>query len=130
MPYNAFIAIDGTEYALNSCSYNVFRGTNAQGEPHGDVDAGKITFSLMGMDKSPFFLWAATEDMKKNGKFIFKDTKNKAQERKTLSFTDAYAVEFQEGWGNSGDSTETVTISARKIEMQGKEVVNEWGGQE
>jgi hypothetical protein len=127
MPYNAFIAIDGTEHALNSCSYTVFRGTNAQGEPHGDVDSGKITFSVTGMDKSPFFLWAATEDMKKSGKIIFKDTKNKTHDRKTLEFTDAYAVEFQEGWGNGGDSVETVTITARTIKMQDKEVKNEWG---
>lgn len=126
MPYNAYIVIDGEEHGLSSCSFSVFRGTNAQGEPQGDVDSGKITFSLTGMDDSPFFLWAATEHMKKDGMILFKDTTNKTQERKKLEFTDAYAVEFQEGWGNAGDSVETVTISARIIKMHGKEVVNEW----
>lgn len=129
MPYNAFIDIGaGKPIPLNNCSYSIYRATNVNGDPHGDVDAGKITFSLIGMDKSPFFEWAATPDMKKTGKILFKDTKEKDKERKVLHFEDAYAVEFQEGWGNSGDSTETVTLTARVIKLNDKSVENEWAG--
>jgi hypothetical protein len=125
MPYNAFVEIDGKSYQLNSCSYSVFRATNGQGEPHSDVDAGKISFSLVGMDKSPFYKWSVQRDMKKDGKIIFKDPKNKDKERKVLEFKNAYAVEFQEGW-NGGDSQETVTLSAKEITMDGASVQNEW----
>jgi hypothetical protein len=127
MPYNAFIDIgEGKPIQISNCSYSVYRATNVNGEPNGDVDSGKISFSLIGMDKSPFWQWAATRDMKKNGKILFKDTREKDKDRKVLIFEDAYAVEFQEAWGNGSDSMETVTLSAKKITLNEKSVENEW----
>ncbi len=127
--------VDGKEAEVIRLSYNFMQYTDQIGQLASEVTGGLIHVSLGSLGDPSRFAWAVTSDMKKSGEIEFIGSHGKTL--KTLKFEDAYCVAYTEEYeaftgGNSGivtikdGATEHLTLSARKISINGESHENTW----
>lgn len=127
MSFKANLAIDGNDYRVLECVYELERDTDQFGKPASDVRGGRLFLQIESSEDTTFFEWMVSSYVRKSGTVTFFKT-NEEAEMKVLEFEDAYLVGYSEEFGSSGNSgmTESLTISAKKIVMGGAEHENNW----
>jgi hypothetical protein len=127
MSFKATLDVDGNQYRVLECSYELERDTDQFGKPASDVRGGKIYLKIESSSNVGFFEWGVSAFTRKAGKITFNKTDDDAA-LKELEFEDAYLVGYREDFGSQGNAgmTESLTISAKKIIMGGAEHENHW----
>ncbi len=127
MSFKATLDVDGNQYRVLECTYDLERDTDQFGKPASDVRGGRIYLTIESSSDTAFFEWMVSSYTRKAGKVVFNKTEEDA-ELKVLEFEDAYMVGYQESFGASGNTgmVESLTISAKKIIMGGAEHENSW----
>lgn len=116
-------------------SYSLEQNVDNIGQPAGEVKGGQITVTIGTNGKDTRFGWMVASDMKQNGTLKFVDSKG--QTSKTLSFTDAYCVGYNEAYeafspGGGGavsikeGAKETLVLSCKEIAVEGESHINSW----
>ncbi|MEM9986866.1 MAG: type VI secretion system tube protein TssD [Bacteroidota bacterium] len=127
MSFKATLDVDGNQYRVLECSYDMERDTDQFGKPASDVRGGKIRLTIESSSDTAFFEWMVSSYTRKAGKVVFNKTEEDA-ELKVLEFEDAYMVGYSESFGSQGNTgmVEHLSISAKKIIMGGAEHENSW----
>lgn len=106
------------------------RKTDDENKPTGVPRGGKIVVrvkALTDTGNADLMHWAVNPEEGKKGKIIFMNPETPTKEMKTLSFEDAYCVNYEEQWEDQIGHYEEITIACKKIEhKQGVKFENSW----
>ena len=109
-------------------SYSLSRDYDPTGRPSGNVRGGVIQITVESSGKPDLFAWMVDPFQKKSGVIKIEDEATAGSSLKEIKFEDAYIVEYSESfhWQGGDNMMESFTISAKKIDVGGNEIVNEW----
>jgi hypothetical protein len=127
MSFKAKLKVAGKELNVLSCNYTLKQETDPTGRPSSITRGGKITVTVEANGDTSFFEWMCNNFERKDGTVVFikRDTDATLKE---LNFKEAYLVDYNENFDNTGDNpiTETFTMSAKEISMGSGTHKNEW----
>ncbi len=127
MAFKAILTVNGKEYNVLNCSYDLFRETDSTGRPSSVTRGGRIKITLESTEDTTLVEWMFNNFERHDGSIRFLKRDNEATE-KELRFTEGYMVKYIESF-DSTDSlpmNEALIISARAIAMGDGEHVNRW----
>lgn len=127
MPFEVKLEVDGNEYRVLECSYDLNRDTDNFGKPASGVRGGKVHVTIESSGDTSFFEWMTSPYTRKAGKLIFMKPDEEA-ELKVLEFEDSYLVGYSEEFddANNKGMSEDLVISAKTIKLGGGEHQNDW----
>ena len=128
----AKLKVDGYEdREVESVNYQFNQQIDVQGQPTGTTRGGVITVKVKSTDTGNTDLldWVCDSYLAKNGTITW--PRRDGSTMKTLAFTDAYCVGYEENFdsGNSQLQNEVITITCRQLVVTGKGSVqydNHW----
>jgi hypothetical protein len=127
MSFKAKLSVGGQEVNILECSYELTQEVDATGRPSSVTRGGQIHIVLESSGDTFFFEWMCNNFERKDGSVTFfkRDTDAKLKE---LKFTEGYLVYFEEKFDSVTNKpmTETITISARKIQVGNGTMDNDW----
>jgi len=127
MSFKAILKVNGNEYTVLSCSYELFQETDATGRPSSITRGGKIYCVVEATADTSLSDWMFNNFDRQDGTIVFlkRDTEATSKE---LKFTEAYMVQYKEAFDSTGDNpmNEAFTISAKTITMGNGEHMNDW----
>ncbi len=126
MSFLAKISLDGAEEInVLYCSYRFNQAIDATGKPSSIPQGGLITLTVESKNDTDIMDWMINPTSTKSGKITFyrRDMMSKL---KTLEFTGAYCVNFQEEFNHAGEMPMqiTFTASAKTIKVNDSEFKN------
>ncbi len=139
MSFKVNLEFGGHTYRVLNAQYSAFQPTDVSGRPSSIVRGGKITVSVESSGNSALFAKTADSFNREDGKLIFFKRDSEAILKEVI-FKDTYIVEYTEsfsGGGVTGSSKfdtandenptiETVTFSAKILEVDGNQIDNNW----
>lgn len=127
MAFKAVMKINDQEYRIESCSYGFHRSIDNHGRPQTKTQGGTINVSVESTTDTFLSDWMFNAFETKNGEITFFKT-NSDSAAKTLKFTDAYLVDFQESFEAHGGVAmiANIVISSRLLQIGDGELDNEW----
>jgi hypothetical protein len=133
---NAIFEFDKKKRKLIEYSYGFSQATDKDNQPSGIPRGGrlKVKVDAITTEKNADLLnWMVKGDMKKEVKITIKKPSKPKEDLKTLTFSDAFCVDYKETWkdqksDNKGDSanTEDIEIAWRKLEVCDVTYENGW----
>ncbi|SHJ03027.1 hypothetical protein SAMN04488096_10738 [Mesonia phycicola] len=127
MSFKAKLVLNGQEYNVLNCTYDLFQETDATGRPSSVTRGGRVKLTLESTADTSLVEWMFNNFERRDGsvKFLKRDNEATAKE---LKFHEGYVVKYVENFDHSGDSPmhESIVISARSITMGSGEHVNNW----
>lgn len=127
MSFKAKLSLNGKEYNVLNCSYDLFQETDATGRPSSITRGGRIKLTVESTDDTSLAEWMFNNFERRDGsvKFLKRDNEATAKE---LKFTEGYMVKYIENFDSVGENpmNESLVISARSISMGTGEHVNDW----
>ncbi|MEA3443172.1 MAG: type VI secretion system tube protein TssD [Bacteroidota bacterium] len=127
MAFLAKFDLDGKEYDVHTCHYELHQQIDANGKPSSRTRGGTIHIQIESTSSTSLFEWMCDNHQRKNGSIRFiKDTDMATL--KQLDFTDGYLVNYGENFdfADSSPMIQSLVISSREIKMGNGEHVNEW----
>jgi hypothetical protein len=126
MSFLAKLSLDGSaETNVLYCSYRFTQGIDATGKPSSIPQGGTVTLTVESTSDADIFDWMINPTATKGGIITFyrRDMKSKL---KTLEFTSAYCVSFQEEFNHAGEMPMQIsfTLSAKKLKINDSEFKN------
>jgi hypothetical protein len=126
MSFLAKLSLDGSsETNVLFCSYRFSQGIDATGKPSSIPQGGTVTLTVESTSDADLFDWMINPTATKSGLVTFfrRDMKSKL---KTLAFTSAYCVNYQEEFNHAGEMPMqiTFTLSAKTIKVNDSEFRN------
>jgi hypothetical protein len=125
MSFKAVLKVDGKEYPVLSCSYNLNRMVDHTGRPSSEVMGGEINISVESGDEAEWFEWMVDQWAKKDGTIEFYDRDEEAVMR-TLTFTTAYLTSLAESFNPGMPFSVNITLTAQKIDFGGLPFERTW----
>jgi len=127
MSFKAVFNVDGKDYNVLSCNYNLHQDVDVTGRPSSIARGGRVNLVLESTDSNALLQWMSDSYMKKDAKITF----NKREENsklKELEIKEAYCVAYEESFDSAGSSamTEAISLSAKTIVIGEAEHTNEW----
>jgi Hemolysin coregulated protein Hcp (TssD) len=128
MAFLAKLTIDGgEEMNVLRCSYRFTQGTNVTGKPTAIPQGGIVTVVVESTKSTVLFDWMINATGIKNGLITFyrRDMQSKL---KSLAFSDAYCIDYQEDFDHRGEHPMqiTFTLSAKTLKLDDSEFKNNW----
>lgn len=127
MSFLAKLKIDGEEYNLLNSSFQFQQNLDHNNKPSGAPRGGTINIVIESQGKTNFFSWMIDHKQAKDGTITF--YKRDAMSRLYhLKFTKAFCVHYKEEF-DAHDAQPLkieMTITAKKIEIEGKTFENQW----
>jgi len=121
------MVLNGKEYNVLNCHYSFVQETDATGRPSSVARGGRITVTVESTGDTTFFELMCNSFETKDGslKFIKRESDSTLKE---LKFKEAYLVEYTENFDSTGSNpvTETMTWSAREVDMGTATFKNNW----
>jgi Hemolysin coregulated protein Hcp (TssD) len=118
---------DGDEMNVLHCSYRLTQGTDASGKPTAIPQGGFVSLVVESTKSTDLFDWMINPTGLKNGQVTFyrRDMQSKL---KTLEFTDAYCIDYQEDFDHKGEMAMQISfsLSAKTIKLNDSEFKNNW----
>jgi hypothetical protein len=118
---------DGDEMNVLNCSYRFTQSTDATGKPTSIPHGGYVTLVVETTKNTDLFDWMINPTGTKNGivTFFRREMESKL---KTLEFTDAYCIDYQEDFDHKGEHPMQVsfTVSAKTIKVNDSQFKNNW----
>lgn len=120
------IVDDNTMNVLN-CSFEFDQGADQTGKPSQKPRGGQVTLLIESTNQTDFLEWMISPNMTKNGEITFYKRDNMSS-LKTLTFTDAYCLNYREDFDAiSNEPLKTrIKLSAREITIKDTTFVNNW----
>lgn len=130
MPFQGKFIIEGEgEHNLLNVQISISRSIDANGRPNGLPTGGLIYLSISSTEATnPFWNWMIAPQTTKDGSIKYSSEEGKPT--RTITFCNAYCVDYSENFNDSGSSPMIVSlvISAEKI-GNGTDILNKnWGG--
>jgi len=127
MSFKAKLNVNGTEYNVLSCSYELHQETDATGRPSSITRGGKIKLCVESTADTSLSDWMFNNFERRDGSisFLKRDTEANSKE---LNFTEGYMVKYHENFDSTGKNpmTESFVISAKAIGIGNGEHINDW----
>lgn len=120
------LVIDGSAKIYHVAQFNTTfsQPNDHKGQPQSEIEGGIISFVLSEVPDNILNGWMIKNYEKKGGVFTFH--KGVQTSPLTITFKEAYCVDYQQSvMVNTGISTRLV-ISAKNIKLNGKEHENRW----
>ena len=127
MAFLAKFDLDGREYDVHTCHFELHQQIDANGKPSSRTRGGTIHIQIESTSSTALFEWMCDNHQRKDGSIRFiKDTDNATS--KQLDFTEGYLVNYGEKFDYDSDSAmiQSLVISAHGIKMGSGEHTNEW----
>jgi len=127
MSFKAYLNLDGKDYRVLKCDYEFTQKVDAIGKPTSINYGGRIDITVESTDSDVLPNWMMDNFDRKGGTITYKKVDSDAK-LKEVKFEDGYCVKYRESFDayNEETMTESFTVSARVIKIQGAEHVNEW----
>ncbi|MGO3184405.1 MAG: type VI secretion system tube protein TssD [Aequorivita sp.] len=127
MSFKAKLSLNGKEYNVLNCSYDLFQETDATGRPSSVTRGGRIKLTVESTDDTSLAEWMFNNFERRDGSVKFLKRDNEATS-KELKFTEGYMVKYIENFHSTDKEpmSESLVISARSIAMGTGEHVNDW----
>lgn len=127
MAFKAILNLDGKEYRLLHCNYELQRDVDPTGRPSSHVKGGTIHFELESTDDTSLWEWMINQWSHKSGSIVFYKREEEST-MKELSFETAYIINYAESFDSVGGNPmiESFTISAHKLTLGSETHENEW----
>lgn len=108
-------------------SFRVEQTVNEEGQPTGTVTGGLLVIEVAPAKQATGDLcaWALYRNEKRDGELEMCDAKT-GKTVKTIRFTDAYCVGYEEKTGDDGTVTELITLSAGQIVFENVTYQRSW----
>ena len=127
MSFKAKLHLNGKEYNVLDCSYDLFQETDATGRPSSVTRGGRLKLRVESTEDTSLAEWMFNNFERRDGsiKFLKRDNEATAKE---LKFTEGYMVKYVETFDHADGNpmNESMVISARSISMGTGEHVNDW----
>ena len=127
MSFKAKLSVNGKEYNVLNCSYDLFQETDATGRPSSVTRGGRLKVTVESTDDTSLAEWMFNNFERRDGSVRFLKRDNEAT-AKELKFTEGYMVKYIENFDSTDKApmSESLVISARSISMGTGEHVNDW----
>jgi hypothetical protein len=121
--FKALLKMEGKEYNVLQCNYEMDREVDQSGRPSTDVRGGTVSVVVESSQDTRFFDWMIDGYSQKDGEVEFYK-RNDPSPAKVLKFEEAYMVRCGEAFDITGSDksqpmVERFTVSARKITLGG-----------
>lgn len=127
MSFKAKLHLNGKEYNVLNCSYDLFQQTDATGRPSSVTRGGRLKITVESTEDTSLAEWMFNNFERRDGsiKFLKRDNEATAKE---LRFTEGYMVNYTESFDSTSDEpmNEFMVISARVISMGSGDHENDW----
>ena len=129
MSFLAQLTIDEDTMNVLRCSFSFEQGADVTGRPSQQPRGGQISVLIESTNKTDFLEWMISNDMTKSGEVIFYKRDNMSS-LKTVQFTDAYCLSYQEEFDAEGSEPlkTRILISAKEITVKDTTFTNNWAG--
>jgi len=126
---SVYLKVDGfVEREVLQVDYAIHQETDVEGRPSAITRGGKINVMVKSLNdgNAEFFEWSCDPYTSKKGTLEFE--RRDGTNMKTLSFEDAYLIDYKESYDSVDENLqhETFTISAKKIDIGGIYHQNNW----
>ncbi|MBO0933312.1 type VI secretion system tube protein TssD [Fibrella aquatilis] len=124
---SAKMTVGGTDYLLNTCTYQFYQPTDHLGRAKAGVRSGLIEITILGNNHDTLTTWAINPFKMFDGDITHLDNDKKTM--KTVSFKKAYCVSYRETLipNSAGIAYQfELGISAAMITYNGVEHDNQW----
>lgn len=127
MSFRAILKVDGEESKVLHCSYSFIQVTDVTGKPTSIPQGGMITLRIESNGKINFYDWMISPTQVKSGDITFY-RRDEMSKLKTLEFTDAHCVAYQETFDHIGENPMLMEIklSARELKLNDSLFKNNW----
>jgi hypothetical protein len=127
MSFLATLTLDGVEYNVLQCGYGFTQSTDATGKPTAIPQGGNITLLVESTGETDIFDWMISPTQLKSGTVIFTKRNNEGK-LKTLDFSEAYCVGFNEVFDHTGVHPMQLafTVSAKQIKLNDSLFERNW----
>ncbi len=127
MSFKSKLSVNGKEYNVLNCSYDLFQETDATGRPSSVTRGGRIKLTVESTADTSLAEWMFNNFERRDGSIKFLKRDNDATS-KELKFTEGYMVKYIEEFDHTGETPmiESIVISARAVSMGTGEHLNDW----
>lgn len=127
MSFKAIFKVDGKEYRVLSCNYQLHQDVDATGRPSSVTRGGVVNIVTESTDDTSLFEWMCDSYMKKDATITF-NKRDENSKMKELEIAEAYMVNYSESFEDSGSGAmiQKFSLSAKNIKMGNGEHENEW----
>jgi hypothetical protein len=127
MSFRAILKVDGEDSKVLHCSYAFSQVTDATGKPTAIPQGGMITLKLESNGQTNFYDWMISPTQVKSGDITFY-RRDEMSKLKTLEFTDAHCVGYQETFDHLGEHPMQIEIklSSRELKLNDSSFRNNW----
>lgn len=122
---NISIEVDGKKHPVQSFSYSLRQLTDHTGQPASEVQGGEIHLTLESTAENEFLEWMCDSFMRKDGTITIMKSEEEGK-LKDFNFKEAFVTDFSESFGESGNGTIALSLSAKEISMGNAVHSNEW----
>lgn len=122
------LKIDGyQDREVQMVTYEFDRECDLEGQMSGIPRGGKITFRVKALNdgNSELCAWMFERSLPKEGEVTFLETKT-GKSMKTIKFSNAYCVSYEEKWVEGEGHVEFITITCKNIAFGEVKFENEW----
>jgi Hemolysin coregulated protein Hcp (TssD) len=127
MSFLATLTLDGVEYNVLQCGYSFSQATDGTGKPTAIPQGGNINLLVESTGETDVFDWMISPTQVKSGTIVFSKRNNEGK-LKTLDFSEAYCVGFNEVFDHTGVHPMQLafTISAKQIQLNASVFEKNW----
>lgn len=127
MSFKATFKVDGNEYRILSCSYDLHQEVDNTGRPSSTTRGGIVALVVESTDDTSLFEWMCDNYMQKDATITF-NKRDADSKMKELEIKEAYMTSYMESFDNAGTGAmvESFSLSAKSIKLGNGEHENEW----
>jgi hypothetical protein len=129
MSFLAKLVLGSAEFNVLSADYEISQPTDSQNRPNGKPKGGIINLTVEASNKNDLAEWMLSPTMKKAGQLTFY-RRDANSSMKTISFSDAFCVNYKEVFVANGDDPmkTLIRISAGELKINNSTVAvtNPW----
>lgn len=127
MSFIAKMDLEGENANILYCSFRFTQVTDATGRPSSVPKGGAVMLTVESSGQSDLFDWMISPEQTRSGLITFyrRDTMSKL---KTLEFTDAHCIDYQEVYQHDGDFPMQIklVLSAKELKLNDSTFTNNW----
>ncbi len=127
MAFKAKLTIDGNEFDVQRCSYQLRRDVDAKGRPSSDIYGGSITVTVESTEDTSIIEAMVNNFKPGTGNIVF-NKGNEESKMKELIWENGYIVDFKEDIDVIGKTPMmlTFTVSAQILKIGGAQIEQDW----
>lgn len=129
MFFEAKFKVKDKEYNVLRAEYGFEQGTDEYGQPTTVVRGGKITITVQATEDVFLSEWVVDPHMRNEATLTYLKRTEAGATAKEITFIDAYCVGYTETFDakqKDNPTIETITISAKGVNINDVEHRNEW----